>query len=129
MLAKASPKQHRSLVQQHIDDMSDDLADGLALIVTPTLAKKVTTLEFVMGKKEALESGMHPFVFNQHSAAERHQATEVAGIYDFVTSQHANAGLSDAQALLASDTIAIPQIFSVGRGMLKRSMIWFATFI
>lgn len=54
VLAKVSPKQHQCIIQQHINDMPDDLADGLAVIVTPTLSKKVTTLEFVMGTKEAL---------------------------------------------------------------------------
>ena len=51
MLAKISPKQHRALIQQHIDDMSNDLADGLALVVTPMLAKKVSTLESCMGNR------------------------------------------------------------------------------
>ena len=60
VLAKASPKQHRSIIQQHIDDMADDLADGLALVITPTLANKITTLELVTGNNEVLELGMHP---------------------------------------------------------------------
>ena len=67
-----------------------------------------------MGNKEALESGMHPFIFNQHSEAERHQATEVAGLYDFVTSQHANAGLADMQALLSTDAVSLPNYSRMG---------------
>ena len=82
-------------------------------MVTPFLAKKVATLEFLMGNKEVLESGMHPFVFSQHSASERHQAMDVAGLYDFVTGQHASAGLADAQALLATDVVSLPQMFSM----------------
>ena len=39
------------------------------------------------------------------------------------------AGLSDAQVLLASDTIVFPQLFSHGRGMIKRNMIWYGTFL
>jgi len=47
----------------------------VALVVTPVLAKKVTRLEFFIGHKETFESGMHPFIFNQLSAKERHQAS------------------------------------------------------
>ena len=129
VLAKASTKQHRTIIQQYVDDVSEDLAGGLSLVVTPFLAKKIATLEFTMGNKEVLEAGMHPFVFSQHSAAERHQAMEVAGLYDFVTGQHANAGLADAQLLLATDTVSLPQMFSMGRGMITRCMVWFATFL
>lgn len=129
VLAKSSAKQHRTIIQQYVDDVSDDIAGGLSLGVTPFLAKKIATLEFTMGNKEALESGMHPFVFNQHSASERHQAMEVAGLYAFVTGQHASVGLADAQVLLSTDTVALPQMFSMGRGMVSRSMIWLATFL
>lgn len=100
VLAKALPKQHWYIIQQHIDDIPDDFADGFARIVTPTVAKNTTTLMFVMCNKEALDLGMHPFVFNQHSTAVCHQAIEVAWLYDFVTSQHTNAEIAEAHALL-----------------------------
>ena len=51
--------------------------------MTPVLAKKVTTLNFVTGNREAFESGMHPFIFNQYSPKERHQVSEIAMMYFF----------------------------------------------
>ena len=72
---------------------------------------------------------MHPFTFNQHHAAEREQAAEVASIYDYVNSGQAGAGLADAQVLLANDVIGFPQLMSHGRGMIKRCMVWYATFL
>ena len=37
--------------------------------------------------------------------------------------------MADAQALLANDTIGFPQLVSHGRGMVKRCMVWHATFL
>lgn len=37
-------------------------------------------------------------------------------------------GLSDAQVLLTSDYIGLPKLFSHRRGMIKRCMVWYATF-
>ena len=39
------------------------------------------------------------------------------------------AGLADAQVLLANDVIGFPQLTSHGRGMIKRCMVWYATFL
>ena len=128
-LAKTPVKQHRTVIQKWVDQVSDEIADGLELIVTPTLVKKVTTLEFIMRNKHSLESGMHPFIFNQHHAEEREQASEVASLYDFVNGGQVGAGLSDAQMLLANDPIGFPRMTSEGRGMILRDMIWFAVFL
>ena len=127
-LARTPIKQHRTIIQKWVDSTSRDIADGIPIIVTPTLVKKITTLEFVMRNKQSLDSGFHPFTFNQHHAAEREQAAQVASLYDFVNGGQAGAGLADAQALLASDPIGFPQLSSHGRGMIKRCMVWCATF-
>ena len=127
-LARTPVKQHRGVIQKCIDATATDIADGLPIIVTPTLVKKISTLEFIMRNRQSLESGVHPFTFNQHHEEEREQAAEVAGLYDFVNGGQVGAGLADAQALLASDTIGFPQFFSHGRGMIKRCMVWYATF-
>ena len=47
-MAKTLIKQHRTVIQKWVDQVSDEIADGLELIVTPTLVKKVTTLEFII---------------------------------------------------------------------------------
>ena len=72
---------------------------------------------------------MHPFTFNQHHADERERVAEVTSLYDFVNGGQVGAGLADAQILLANDTVGLPQLSSHGRGMVKRDMVWFATFI
>lgn len=105
--------------------MADDVVNYLAFVITPTIAKKIATLEFFIENKEAIELCMRTFVCNQHSAVERHEIPGVAGLYDCVTSHHASAGLTDAQALLVTDAIALPQMFSNGRGVIKRLMDWF----
>ena len=127
-LASESSKQHRSMIQKHLNATAEDIAESIQLVVTPALVKKVSTLEFRMTNRESLETGMHPFVFSQHTEAEIERAAEVAAIYDFVTGQNAGAALSKAQQLLATDIVSFPQLFSQARGMLKRSMVWFATF-
>ena len=128
-LARTPTKQHRSVIQKWIDYTSDAIADGLPIVVTPTLVKKVTTLDFMMRNKQSLESGVHPFTFNQHHAEERERASEVASLYDYVNGGQASAGLADAQLLMAADSIGFPQLSSHGRGMLKRCMVWYATFL
>ena len=128
-LARTPVKQHRTVIQKWVDQTANDIADGISIIVTPTLVKKITTLEFVMRNKQSLESGVHPFTFNQHHAAEREQAAEVASLYDFVNGGQVRTGLADAQVLLANDTIGFPQLTSHGRGMIKRCMVWYATFL
>ena len=47
-LAKAPIKQHRTVIQKWVDSTAGDIADGISIIVTPTLVKKINTLEFVM---------------------------------------------------------------------------------
>ena len=128
-LAKTPVKQHRSVIHKWVDATADSMDDGLSIIVTPTLVKKITTLEFVLRNRQSLETGVHPFTFNQHHAKERERAAEVANLYDYVNTGQVGAGLVDAQVLLANDLIGFPQLFSHGRGMIKRYMIWYATFI
>lgn len=64
-LAHTSTKQHRSIIQQFVDTTSDDITDGLIIITTPSLVKKITTFKFVMHNMQSLESGVHPFIFNE----------------------------------------------------------------
>ena len=44
ILAKTPITQHRSVIQNYVDAMSVSIAEGLPIIVTPTLVKKITTL-------------------------------------------------------------------------------------
>ena len=50
-LAKTPAKQHRTVIQKWVENTANDIADGIDLIVTPTLVKKISTLEFVMRNK------------------------------------------------------------------------------
>ena len=128
-LSNAPAKRHRGIIQKHVNEASDNLAGSLPLIVTPSHVKKVAALEFRMTNRESLETGMHPFIFNQHTEAEQERASEVAATYDFLTSQHASAGLGDAQILLNADNLALPQLFSHARGMIQRCMVWYSVFL
>ena len=95
-LASAPSKQHRSLIQRHVNETAEDIADSIQFVITPALVKKVSTLEFRMTNRESLETGLHPFIFSQHTEAETERAAEVAALYDFVTGQNAGAALSEA---------------------------------
>lgn len=75
-----------------IDSTSTEIDDGISIIGTPTLVKKITTLEFIQRNKQSLESGVHPFTFNQYHAAERDQAAEVTNLYDFVNGGQVGRG-------------------------------------
>ena len=105
-----------------------EIANGLPFVVTPAHVKKVAGLEFRMTNKESLETGLYSFIFNQHNAEERERAADVAVLYDFVTSQHAGASRVDTQALIYTESLSLPQLFSQARGLLQRCQIWYATF-
>ena len=107
-LARTRVKQHRGVIQKCINATAVDIADGLSIIITTTLAKKITTLEFIIRNKQSLESGVHPFTFNQYHTEKREQAAEVTSLYDFVNGGQVGVGLADAQVLLASDSIGFP---------------------
>lgn len=47
-LTLTSTKQRMSIIQKFVDATSDDIADGLPIIITSTLVNNITTLEFVM---------------------------------------------------------------------------------
>ena len=44
-LAKTPVKQHRTVIQKWVESTAVDIADGISIIVTPTLVKKITTVE------------------------------------------------------------------------------------
>ena len=111
-----------------MDTTSSEIADDLPIIVTPTLVTKITMLEFMTRNKQSLESGVHLFTFNQHHAEEREQPAEVVSRYDFGNGGQVGAGLTYAQVLLSNDSVGFLQLFSHGRGMIKRCMMWYTTF-
>jgi len=47
-LARKDLKQHRGIIQQHVDEMANLLAPGMLFLVTLVIVKKVVTLEFHM---------------------------------------------------------------------------------
>ena len=53
----------------------------------------------------------------------------MVGLYNFVTVQYANAGLVNVQLLLSNDAVDLTQLLSHTKGMVKRWMVWFATFL
>ena len=55
-LAKTPVKQHRSVIHKWVDATADSMDDGLSIIVTPTLVKKIITLEFVLRNRQSLET-------------------------------------------------------------------------
>ena len=81
-----------------------------------------------MTNKESLETGLHPFVFDQHNADEQERAADIAALYDFVTGQHAGASLADTQTLMGAESLSLPQLFSHARGLIQRCRVWYATF-
>lgn len=76
-----------------------------------------------------MESGVNHFTFNQHHAATREQAVGVVSIYDFTNGGQVGAGLADTHVLLLSDSIGFLQLASHGKFMVKRCIVWYATFL
>jgi hypothetical protein len=76
-------------------------------IVTPSLAKKILTLEFRMTNPDDLSTGIQPFILVQTTAAEQKQAQDLVHVYDAVMSG-ATATVADAQFLVANDPALIP---------------------
>ena len=97
--------------------MTEEIASGIPFVVTPVHVQKVAELEFRMTIKEFLDTGIHPFIFNQHNIEEQERASDMAALNDFVTSQHAEALLDDTQALNSACSFVLPQLFSQARGL------------
>jgi len=72
---------------------------------------------------------MHPFIFGQYTEHKREIASEVANLYDYVSNQHASAGLHDTRELLMNNKIILPTLFSQGQTTMKLSMVWYSAFL
>ena len=103
-MALETKTQQRNVLQQAVD-----VAMGICLpgvlrthVVTPSLAKKLLTLEFRMTNPDDLSTGIQPFIMVQTTAAQRQQAQDLVHVYEAVMGG-ATATVADAQFLVAND--------------------------
>jgi hypothetical protein len=108
-MAPETKAQQRNVLQRAVDDATAICLPGgiRTHIVTPSLAKKIMTLEFRMTNPDDLSTGIQPFILVQTTAAERQAAQALVHVYDTVMGG-ATATVTDAQFLVANDPALIP---------------------
>jgi hypothetical protein len=98
-IAKSSKRTERALIEEHLRRVGDYL--GLAAytpVVTPSLAKKLTTLSFSHHHLDDLDGGIQPFVTSYRDPLSRAALEAVVSLYDDVWAG-AGAQLQDLAAL------------------------------
>jgi hypothetical protein len=108
-ISSITKAQQLGVVQRALDEAMELCMPGgyRTHIVTPSLAKKITNLDFRMSNPDDLSTGIQPFILVQTTAAERQQAQTLVNIFDTVM-HGASASVTDAQLLVANDQALIP---------------------
>ena len=109
-------KHHQLLVLQTAFNMAaEDMGLRAPTIATPPLMKLVLALGFRMESRDNLTTGIHPFVFGQHTATVRKLLHGQANRYAMVASGAGDPSLADVEILLAPNRLTSPQNFSIAR--------------
>ena len=130
LVAANSGKRERELIESQVRQVAaDDDQDDLAPIITPDLAKKVTTLRFAGSNMDDLMEGINPFsmIVQDHSAPDGGRAylDALATSHDFddLMGGSAAAGLTDIQALKSTTKVQIPTSYMAARSQLQAFVI------
>ena len=111
-IANTPSKQQRLQHQRYLDEATELLSPGYPSVVSPALHRKFVNLEFRMGNKEDLSSGIQPFVFGQHTTQERQSTATRADSYDLVFGAQGTPSLQDTERIISSDATKLPRTFS-----------------
>jgi hypothetical protein len=120
-LAGSTKKAHqRNIIQMAMDEALDRVSPGggWAYIVTPSVAKKITGLEFRMSNPDNLSTGIQPFILVQTSPSEKEAAETLVHAYDIVMGG-ASASATDAHALVSNDPAILPSTLLQARASLQ----------
>lgn len=114
-LAQAPKKKDRTVIQNAVDDYNASIGRCQQLLITPSVAKKVTNIEYRMTNRDDLTTGIHPFIVGYRTPDEQAAQQEIIDAYKVI---HGDAGaptLSDAQFLSSPENVRLPLSVSQGR--------------
>jgi hypothetical protein len=123
-IAEANGKREREAIEVVVREMANGLGwDELSPVITPQLAKKLSTLRLAGSNLDDLEEGVSPFsivIMDHTSAGEKayHDALTAANDYDDLMKGSSAVDLNDLKAL-KQVKILIPETFSTARAMLQ----------
>ena len=115
-LARASKHQKIRVLHRAFYAATKDMGLHVPRIATPSLLKLVLKLGFWMESRDDLTTGLHPFVFGQHTATVRKFLRKQAYSYNMVASSAGAPSLDNLEILLAPEGVTLPRNFSMGRG-------------
>lgn len=129
-IAAANGKRDREAIELCFRSTANAMnTPELAPVVTPALAKKLSTLRLAGTNLDDLSEGVHPFVLmiQDHTTAIGSQtytdATNDAADYDDLMRGQGAADLADLRALKASTKVLIPETYALARAMLQSFVI------
>jgi hypothetical protein len=110
VIAKSSKTNLRILITEHLRVVAQDMGmEGAAPVVTPSLSKKLATLQFSHPDIDNLDDGIQPFVVGVRSKKEQANLKSYIGYYDSILEGGAAPGLKDLQDLSQKDKVAMPK--------------------
>jgi len=93
-LANTKRKQERLILQQHIDEVTDNLNMYHKVIITPALAKKLSQVEWAMTDDQNLDHGIHHFHVTFRTPREQEVLRRLVQSYALVAKQDSSATLT-----------------------------------
>jgi hypothetical protein len=123
-IAEANGKREREAIEVVVREMANGLGwDELSPVITPQLAKKLSTLRLAGSNLDDLDEGVNPFsivIMDHTSAGEKayHDALTAANDYDDLMKGSSAVDLNDLKSL-KQVKILIPETFSTARAMLQ----------
>lgn len=124
-VASATNKRDREAIEICLREIANELhIPELCPVVTPSLAKKVTSLRLAGTNLEDLEEGVNPFVMvimdhsTESGEAAYQAAIEATHDYDDLMAGSGRADLTDLKTIKNSKVL-IPETFELARAMLQ----------
>jgi hypothetical protein len=110
VIAKSTKTNLRLLVSEHLRMVAQEMGmEGSAPVVTPSLAKKLSALQFSHHNIDDLDDGIQPFVVGVRSKQDQATLNRYITYYDSIVEGGAAAGLQDLKTLAEKDKAAIPR--------------------
>lgn len=107
-VSQSTKKTERLIVAEYLRSIAMDIGlPGHAPLVTPSLAKKITTANFGHHNLDDLEAGIHPFLTTYKDPMTKTQLEAIVNTYDNLL-QGAGAQLEDLAALKKGEVTSIP---------------------
>jgi hypothetical protein len=124
VIARSNKSNLRTLISEHLRMVAQEMGlDGLAPLVTPTLARKLASLQFHHRDLDNLDEGIHPFTVGTRNKVEQSALSQAILQYDQVMEGGAAAQLRDLQVLSEKDKASLPRTILQARTTLQNFQV------